>query len=48
MDSIGGRIGLGGEAGEGGLPSQVGPVEEEGVRGERLLERIWLDSEIQV
>jgi hypothetical protein len=37
MDSIGGGISFGGEASEGGLPSQVGPVEEEGVRGRPLV-----------
>jgi len=37
MDSISGRISLGDEAGEGGLPSQVGPVEEERVRGGPLV-----------
>jgi hypothetical protein len=34
MDSIGGRMGLGGE---GGLPSRVRPDEEEGVRGGPLV-----------
>jgi hypothetical protein len=34
IDSIGGRIGLGGE---GGLPSRVWPDEEEGVRGGPLV-----------
>jgi hypothetical protein len=34
MDSIGGKIGL---ACEGGLPSRVGPDEEEGVRGGPLV-----------
>ena len=34
MDSIGDRIGFGGE---GGLPSQVGPVEEKGVWGGPLV-----------